>query len=120
MRMLGSLIVVVCLAMAGTLTSAGESPEAAVVGVLDDFHAAASDADEKRYLDHFAPDGVFGPDTMDDLARVTEPWEEIAEVIIRERFDFLVRLAGRRGQIKFLRGWARRVLDLWEEAEKPA
>lgn len=27
--------------------------------VLDDFHLAASQADEERYFGHFAPDGVF-------------------------------------------------------------
>jgi uncharacterized protein (TIGR02246 family) len=32
---------------------------AAVDAVLDDFHAAASDADADRYFAHFAPDGVF-------------------------------------------------------------
>ncbi|WP_428261544.1 nuclear transport factor 2 family protein [Haliangium sp.] len=32
---------------------------AAVAAVLDDFHAAASAADEERYLGHMAADGVF-------------------------------------------------------------
>jgi ketosteroid isomerase-like protein len=30
-----------------------------VAAVLDDFHAAATAADEQRYFGHFAPDGVF-------------------------------------------------------------
>src|SRR5438046_2220814 len=30
-----------------------------VAAVLDDFHDAASRADEARYFGHFAPDGVF-------------------------------------------------------------
>ncbi len=30
-----------------------------VVAVLDDFHAAASEADEERYFGHFGPDAVF-------------------------------------------------------------
>jgi len=33
--------------------------QAAVHVVLDDFHEAASVADEERYLGHFAPDAVF-------------------------------------------------------------
>jgi ketosteroid isomerase-like protein len=35
------------------------SPEAQVSAVLDDWHAAASAADEARYFGHFAPGGVF-------------------------------------------------------------
>ncbi len=31
----------------------------AVERVLDDWHAAAAEADEERYFAHFAPDGVF-------------------------------------------------------------
>ena len=38
-------------AFAGCATTPGD--------VLDDFHDAASKADEERYLGHFAPDGVF-------------------------------------------------------------
>ena len=33
--------------------------EASIVTVLDDFHDAAARADEPRYFDHFADDGVF-------------------------------------------------------------
>jgi ketosteroid isomerase-like protein len=50
---------VVLLVLAGASASAEESPAAVVAGVLDDFHAAATDADEERYLGHFAPDGIF-------------------------------------------------------------
>ncbi|MHC4549590.1 MAG: nuclear transport factor 2 family protein [Planctomycetota bacterium] len=32
---------------------------AKVERVLDDFHAAAAEADEERYFAHFAPEGVF-------------------------------------------------------------
>jgi ketosteroid isomerase-like protein len=59
MRMAGLLLVVVGYVLMGVPTSGGESAEAIVAGVLDDFHAAASDADEERYLGHMAPDGTF-------------------------------------------------------------
>ena len=36
-----------------------QSPADQVTKVLDDWHQAASVADEARYFDHFAPDGVF-------------------------------------------------------------
>ena len=43
--------------------------EASIVTVLDDFHDAAARADEPRYFDHFADDGVFlGTDA-------TERWD---------------------------------------------
>jgi len=35
------------------------SAELGVNEVLDDFHLAAAEADEERYFDHFAPDGIF-------------------------------------------------------------
>jgi ketosteroid isomerase-like protein len=41
------------------LTTAKPADEAAVAGVLDDWHAAAVAADETRYFGHFAPDAVF-------------------------------------------------------------
>jgi hypothetical protein len=36
-----------------------ESLQRVLASVLDDFHLAASVADEDRYFAHFAPDGVF-------------------------------------------------------------
>jgi hypothetical protein len=43
-----------------------------VVAALDDFHDAATRADEERYFGHFAPDGVFlGTDA-------TERWDVAA------------------------------------------
>ena len=39
--------------------SAATSDARAIHAVLDDFHQAAADADGERYLDHFAPGGVF-------------------------------------------------------------
>ncbi len=48
------------------------SDEAAIVHVLDDFHDAAARADEPRYFDHFAANGVFlGTDA-------TERWDKEA------------------------------------------
>jgi ketosteroid isomerase-like protein len=60
MRAIKSLLVLSALALAASTGSAApERTEAAVRDVLDDFHAAASAADEHRYFGHFAPDGVF-------------------------------------------------------------
>ncbi len=41
------------------IASAGETEVEKIEAVLDDFHAAASDADEERYFSHFAASGVF-------------------------------------------------------------
>lgn len=38
---------------------ADNNPQNAINVLLDDFHQAAADADGKRYLGYFAPDGVF-------------------------------------------------------------
>jgi hypothetical protein len=45
----------------GTLSQSRSSADArqAVARTLDDFHAAAANADEARYFSHFAPEGVF-------------------------------------------------------------
>ncbi len=52
----------------GSGPASGSTPDAgltvnvaagAVLRALDDFHDAAANADEKRYFDHFAPEGVF-------------------------------------------------------------
>jgi hypothetical protein len=43
--------------VAGTATP--QTPVRAVAAVLDDWHQAASVADEARYFGHFAPNGVF-------------------------------------------------------------
>ncbi len=48
--------------------------------VLDDFHDAASKADEERYFSHFAPEGVFlGTDaterwTVDEFREYVHPY----------------------------------------------
>jgi len=51
-------------------TSSRKAQRLEVERVLDDFHAAASEADEERYLGHFHPDAVFlGTDA-------TERWDK--------------------------------------------
>jgi hypothetical protein len=40
-------------------STAAPSAASAVEAVLDDFHQAASEADEERYFGHLAPSGVF-------------------------------------------------------------
>ena len=50
------LFVAICLLLTGDAV-AGDAD--AVASVLDDWHAAAFEADEKRYFDHFAPEAVF-------------------------------------------------------------
>lgn len=47
------------LALAGLALSQGSTESAAVAVTLDDFHDAASKADEDRYFAHFSADGVF-------------------------------------------------------------
>ncbi|MGH9316093.1 MAG: nuclear transport factor 2 family protein [Thermoanaerobaculia bacterium] len=46
------------------------SPQTQVSAVLDDWHAAAAAADERRYFSHFAPDAVFlGTDATERWTR---------------------------------------------------
>jgi ketosteroid isomerase-like protein len=58
---------------------AGASPLEQVGQVMDDWHAAAGDADGERYFGHFAPEGVFlGTDdgerwTVDEFRAYAEP-----------------------------------------------
>lgn len=59
MGMIRNVFVIAGVVLACAPAFAGESPEAAVADVLDDFHAAASVADEARYLGHLAPDAIF-------------------------------------------------------------
>ena len=54
---------------AEAVMQAHPNDDASIVTVLDDFHDAAARADEPRYFDHFADDGVFlGTDA-------TERWD---------------------------------------------
>ena len=56
MRMLPIVLLVCGLAAVSTLASEDAD---AVASVLDDFHDAASAADEERYFAHFTPEAVF-------------------------------------------------------------
>ena len=47
------------LLMIGCATAPTATDPASIHRVLDDFHKAASEADEDRYFRHFADDGVF-------------------------------------------------------------
>jgi len=58
-RQLAPLLALLLLASPAFPASAQETAREAVSAVLDDFHAAAADADAKRYLEHFTPEGVF-------------------------------------------------------------
>ena len=50
--------------------SAGETEVTKIEAVLDDFHAAASEAAEERYFSHFAASGVFfGTDATERWTR---------------------------------------------------
>lgn len=52
--------IVPCLVlMASSANAAEPSLEAELARVLDDWHLAASQADETRYFSHLAPNGVF-------------------------------------------------------------
>ncbi len=63
-------LTVLALVAAGGLAAAEESAMASIEAVLDDFHAAASEADEERYFAHFAPTGVFfGTDASERWTR---------------------------------------------------
>ncbi len=59
MRSTDRFLSVVTLAVLSLTAAAGETVVADVEAVLDDFHAAASAADEERYFGHFAASGVF-------------------------------------------------------------
>jgi hypothetical protein len=41
------------------LRAAAQTPESRIAAMIDDWHQAASVADEARYFGHFAPHGVF-------------------------------------------------------------
>ena len=61
-----------CAAVVGGEARAGDGVRAAIEAVLDDFHAAASEADGERYFAHFAAGAVFyGTDA-------TERWDVAA------------------------------------------
>ena len=62
------------------------------------------------------PDGKIGPQTLGAVSRT--PGYKLTTVLLFGRIAFYVKIVGARpSQIKFLRGWIRRVLHLWEETE---
>ena len=64
-----SIAILLALTICSPAT-AGEAETAKVEAVLDDFHDAASAADEERYFGHFAPSGVFfGTDATERWTR---------------------------------------------------
>jgi hypothetical protein len=52
-------IFVLCLLACAFTTAFAQTPTEQVGAVLDDWHQAASVADEARYFGHFAPNGIF-------------------------------------------------------------
>ena len=73
-----SSVLLGCVALAVSAEEAGERRQIATV--LDDFHAAASEADGDRYFSHFAPGGIFlGTDgserwTLEEFRAFAEPY----------------------------------------------
>jgi len=59
------------LGLAASAASA-QTPSQQVAAVLDDWHRAASVADEARYFGHFAPNGVFMGTDATERWNVTE------------------------------------------------
>jgi hypothetical protein len=51
--------VLLCLLAFAASSALAQTPEQQIAAVLDDWHQAASVADEVRYFGHFAPNGVF-------------------------------------------------------------
>ena len=56
-RLIG--IFVICLLALATSDASASSASQQIGAVLDDWHQAASVADEARYFGHFAPNGIF-------------------------------------------------------------
>jgi hypothetical protein len=63
---------VLCLLVFGASTAATQTAAQQVAAVLDDWHQAASVADEARYFGHFAPNGVFMGTDATERWTVTE------------------------------------------------
>jgi len=63
---------VLCLLAFGASTAAAQTPAHQVAAVLDNWHQAASVADEARYFGHFAPNGVFMGTDATERWTVTE------------------------------------------------
>ena len=69
--------------------SANAGSEKAISRVLDDWHAAASAADEQRYFGHFTPDAVFLGTAQHQAER--SACEHIAELILTHVSDMSLR-----------------------------
>jgi hypothetical protein len=52
-------IVAICLLAFAPSHASAQTPAQQIAAVIDDWHQAASVADEARYFGHFAPNGVF-------------------------------------------------------------
>jgi hypothetical protein len=63
---------VLCLLAFAASTASAQTPAQQVAAVLDDWHQAASVADEARYFGHFAPNGVFMGTDATERWTVTE------------------------------------------------
>jgi hypothetical protein len=63
---------VLCLLAFSASTAAAQTAAQQVAAVLDDWHQAASVADEARYFGHFAPNGVFMGTDATERWTVTE------------------------------------------------
>jgi len=63
---------VLCLLAFAASAAARQTPAQQVAAVLDDWHQAASVADEARYFGHFAPNGVFMGTDATERWTVTE------------------------------------------------
>jgi hypothetical protein len=65
-------ILVLCLVALAASAASAQTPAQQVATVLDDWHQAASVADEARYFGHFAPNGVFMGTDATERWTVTE------------------------------------------------
>ncbi len=54
-----TMLALAALTLFGGIAGAAETEVEKIEAVLDDLHAAASDADEQRYFSHFAASGIF-------------------------------------------------------------
>jgi len=65
-------ILAVCLLAFARSQASAQTPPQQIAAALDDWHRAASVADEARYFGHFAPNGVFMGTDATERWTVTE------------------------------------------------
>ena len=65
-------ILAICLLAFARSQASAQTPAQQIAAVLDDWHQAASVADEARYFGHFAPNGVFMGTDATERWTVTE------------------------------------------------